>query len=338
VSLFSGVPAPLYDETLSSWLVRLARDGFIDDYLLHKFFEKYSGEVAGDLDALYRCPKFIENISRHISVGLKSGFRMPDLPLMPLHLSIHYCPACLEADIANNKAPGWRRSWRVLGACVCSLHSRPVLLQRVDRPRPSVFNKAWIAFDEFVRSPASHLDVNFAFYDGFTSNHALRNRFILRLTQRVQRWYQTTVCTGRDPRLSHRAAWFLLCLWLWEGGRFERAFGFARLYVKAPGLHIPNPAFDNPEKIHYLFHRASVQQVAVAYWLLGISQGIISEKEASYIKEVTYSPTMIFPTSLQEIRLESQRVFTVETLEVIRAKAKTFLGQPGRGQIDWVLR
>lgn len=337
MTIFNGVPSSFWGESFSSWLVRLTQEKFMNERALQTCFVEHAACVGGDLDLLSTVSAFIEELPSSIANEIRYVFSTPDLPLAPFNRSNLYCPRCIQCDVENCRTPGWRLAWRAHGACVCLHHDEPVLLRRLENARYNVFNRSWLAFGEFVASPAAHLSVDFALMGSAYTNPITRNRILLHLTARVQRWYQNRVALGLEGRLLPAAARFLLYLWLWENERASEVAGFARLYIqqlRGKSL-VSSPragkAFDT------IYAMAPVRHLAVAYWLLGIAYGVINEYEAQFIKAVIRSDSLEFPTNRSELNLKGLIVFNKETLEVIRGEAVAKLDALELQQISWAL-
>lgn len=334
---FSNTARPFWDETLTSWLARLAQEGFVGEDELRTCFSRFAQTVDGELDQLSGCDGFLAALPVGLRRGVRGAFELPNLDLTPVDHSSLYCSRCIELDISAMRTPGWRASWRIQGACVCCKHDRPVLLRRLEHLRFSIFNKAWLAFEEYTSSPASRLDVDFALVGPIGRDLKIRNQKLLHLLARVQRWYQEKVCFELEPHLHLEAARFLLYVWLWEGEQNTRASGFARQYTHPLRQQERNVAPHRGKTLDVLFETVDVKHAAVAFWLLGVAYGIISEQEAQFIKSATHSATLVFPTNRFEIQFASKACFATETLHLIQKEARVALSEVSFRQIKWML-
>lgn len=337
MQMVSGLPHPIYDETLSSWLARLVLGGFVDRPALQKHIKDHLPRVGGDIDTLAINKDFTRQFEPFFSQPCASVFRLTEAPILMFESSTAYCPACLSEDVQNNRAPAWRRSWRVQGSAVCVLHESPVLLIRVQETRLNYVNKAWIAFEEYVGSPAVRLHVNFALSSSSSAVAHAENRFLLGLIKRSQQWLNRAVRRGDVPELSFNSARFLMYLWLWRDAPNGMAPGFANQYFRPlPGRRYPSrkrrgigvdSVFDDVEPIH----------LCVAIWLLGIAYGIISTHEAELIKAMTRSTSWLFPTDRAEIAECGRLALDKEAFMVVRDEAGEQLSSLELRQIGWAI-
>ncbi len=335
--IFSGVPVPFWDETLTSWLARLSQEQFVNINELQRCFTEYAQSVVGDLDLLYASSGFLDDLPPFLTNGIHRIFELPSVNLTPFNRSNLYCPQCIQLDIANLRTPGWRRAWRIEGACICYHHDRPVLLRRLEEPRFNAFNKSWLAFGEFVASPAAHINVDFALAECSTMKLRTRNRILLHLAARVQHWYQHKVCLGLERRLLPASARFLLYIWLWEDEQTTDVSGVACQYMQPIRGRNRISAPRRSKDCDAIFSTAAVRHLVVAYWFLGIAHGIITEHEAQFIKAVTRSSTLEFPTNIVELSHVGRSTFSSDTMQLIRYEAMTALSAAELQQVEWTL-
>lgn len=265
MKLLKGVPSPFWDETFTSWLARLCHEQFLSERDLQEVFQEHAHSVSSDLDLLSGSSVFVSELPECFAARIPHYFAMPTTCLTAFERSNLYCPTCIELDIAKLRAPGWRRSWRVEGSCVCTLHDRPVLLCRLEESRFNVFNKSWLAFSEYSASPAVHLELDFALDLGPGMRPRTINQMILHLTGRVQVWYQRRVCGGREPHLHPAAARFLLYFWLWEDESSKDVTGLARQYVQPSRGYRRSSKKRRSKGANAIFATAPVRHLAVAY-------------------------------------------------------------------------
>lgn len=334
----SRLLCPIYDETLSSWLARLVLGSFVDRAAIQEHIKAHFRGVSGDIDALVACESFTQPFEPFFSVHSASVFRLPDAPLLMFNSSVVYCPECLCGDVANNQAPAWRRSWRIQGAAVCLRHESPVLLKRVQERRLNYVNKAWVAFEEYVGSPAMRLQVNFALSSTSSYVALAENRFLLRLVARTQQWLNLQLRQGNVSELSFNSGRFLMYLWLWRDISGGLINGFASQYFRpfpvrryrgraSQGIGV-DAVFDEAEPIH----------LCVAYWLLGVAYGVISKHEADLIRAMTRSTTWLFPVDREEIAERGCIAMDKEAVMVVRNEAREQLCAEELEQIVWALR
>lgn len=337
MKLCTGLLHPIYDESLSSWLARLASEGFLDSIGLQSHVKQYAPEVCGDIDYLYKSQGFSEGFQSSFRVPVASVFKLPSSPLLTFNTSAVYCPRCLREDVASNHAPAWRRAWRVQCSAVCVMHDTPVLLRRLEQHRFTYLDKGWFAFDEFVSSPAVRLQVNFALNNPVPRIAASENRMLLRLIARSQNWYHSYVRAGKVPQLTHNAARFLMYYWLWQNVRRAGVCGLASQYFHPLRGSSVNPAPRQGIGVNELFNRVETAHLGVAYWLIGIAYGVICEKEAKLIQALTYSPRWLFPTNRPEIATCGRAALEDNALQVVIAEARDYLAKNEFAQIAWAI-
>ncbi|WP_338801949.1 TniQ family protein [Pseudomonas sp. RSB 5.4] len=333
----SRLISPIYDETLSSWLARLVLGSFVDRAAIQAHIKAHLLGMSGDIDALVENESFTQQFDAFFNVSSASVFRLPERPLLMFDSSTVYCPECLCDDVATNHAPAWRRSWRVQGAAVCFLHESPVLLRRVQETRLNYVNKAWVAFEEYIGSPAMRLQVNFAL-SRLSSHVALaENRFLLRLIARSQQWLNVQVRCGNIPELSFSSARFLMYLWLWRDASGEVVSGFASQYFRPLSRQRYTNSLSQVLGIDALFDEAEPIHLCVAYWLLGIAYGVISKHEAELIRAMTRSTTWFFPVDRAEIAECGRVALGNEAVKVARKEASEQLSAVELEQIAWAI-
>lgn len=132
------LPATRYDESLSSWIARVAQ--FSGD----QSFSDLAG-LTEDPDFDLKSPAVVEVLSR-LSVGLRqaeSVFGAETSWTLPWRQRAAYCTSCLMEDVAAGGAPYWRRRWCYLHYAVCDFHK--CLLVAAD-PFSLDLNKSWTVF------------------------------------------------------------------------------------------------------------------------------------------------------------------------------------------------
>lgn len=245
--LFSGLLKPLRDESLSSWLSRMYHQHYVDSSFETEILGLVVRDpnVKGDLDLLYKSSAFMDLFSRTQRPQILAQFGMVEANTVPPGVNDKYCRMCFQNDIRACHTPTWRKSWRMRGASVCVLHDRPVLLSRlIERPK-DLRDRGWQGFQEYLDSPLSRLDIDFALRRTSPHEAIANNRKLLLLTQRVQSWYQRALCAAgeeaeNDP--AGRGLQFLMGLWLHQP-IFNQ-------------LSIQNPFIQNP--FHRLLHRTAI--------------------------------------------------------------------------------
>lgn len=332
----SGIPKPVYCETLTSWISRLVNLEWLDETEVGLVFRRLTAYSNGDPDVLVKCPMLLVALESSMHEAVKYRLQMPSLDLLSFEHSDVYCPRCLESDIAAGRAPSWRVSWRIRGMCVCSFHSAPVLLRRLETSRFTWMNKGWLAFGEYVNSPASRLMVDFAINKSLSHSVATRNLILLHLIQRVQLWKLSKVDRNITSEISPTAANSLLYVWLWQNVERTGASGFARQFFRPVRNGIKTPSTHMGVGAVSLFNRVDIPHLGVAYLLLGIAYGIIDHKEANFIRDVTFSPSWVFPVDRSEVRLVTRTALGSEALKIVHAEVVGSLSKTCLQQIGWM--
>lgn len=337
MGLLSHLLKPVYGETLTSWMSRLASAEYIDEEQINKAYASQAHHTRGDLDVLYQCDDFMRLLEPKLRDAIQNRFKLPAIPLLSFASSDVYCPRCLKDDVAAGIEPAWRISWRIQGACLCELHESPMLLSRLDSTRFTHMNKGWIAFGDHINSPASRLSVDFALTKTRSRSEITSNRILLHLIRRVQRWKNSQVERGLVPQLSPLAGRYLMYVWLWQNVDYAGACGFARQYFRPMRGSVITPSPRKGLGLDTLFDRVDMQHVGVAYLLLGIAYGVISPEESELVREITFSVSWIFPVNRHEVGACGRSALGREALEKVREEVRDALGDRDFQLIAWAL-
>lgn len=341
--LFSGLLKPLRDETLSSWLSRMYHQHYVDSGFEAQILRLMVRDpnVKGDLDLLYKSSAFLNLFSRTQRPLILAHFGMVESNTVPPGVNDKYCRVCFQSDIRACRTPTWRKSWRMRGASVCVLHDRPVLLSRlIERPK-DLRDRGWQGFQEYLDSPLSRLDVDFALHRTSPNGAIANNRKLLLLTQRVQSWYQRALCPNareeaeNDP--AGRSLQFLMGLWLHQSVFKQLSPGIARGYFHVSSFRYPSIRVDeNCTSPEVSIDTASPREIAVAYWLMGIAYGVITEEEGKLINQITRSEIAEFPTTRLQVAAATTRNYMEAGLARILKEANESLTPEEFQAISWV--
>ncbi|MDY7564710.1 TniQ family protein [Pseudomonas sp. RTC3] len=336
---FSGLLKPIGDESLSSWLSRMYHQHYVDSTFETEILRLAARDssVKGDLDLLYKSSAFLDLFSRTQRPQILAQFRMVESNTVPLGLGDKYCRLCFQNDISARQSPIWRKSWRMRGASVCVLHDRPVLLSRlIERPK-DLRDRGWQGFQEYLDSPLSRLDVDFALRRAPPHTVIANNRKLLLLTQRVQLWYQRAFCDEAGNSQAGRGLQFLMSLWLHQPVYKQLSPGIARAYFRASTFRYPSISVT--EKItspQVSIDTASPRDLAVAYWLMGIAYGLITQEEGKLINQITRSEIAVFPTTRLQVAAATTRNYLEAGLAEILKEANESLAPEEFQAISWV--
>jgi hypothetical protein len=343
VRAFSGLLKPLRDESLASWLSRMSHQHYVDSSFETQILRLgvRDSSVNGDLDLLYKSSAFLDLFSPAQRPQILAQFGMVESNTVPPGVNDKYCRVCFQNDIRACHTPTWRKSWRMRGASVCVLHDHPVLLSRlIERPK-DLRDRGWQGFQEYLDSPLSRLDVDFALRRASPHGAIANNRKLLLLTQRVQSWYQRALCAkaGQEGVAGQagRCLQFLMGLWLHQPVYKQLSPGIARAYFHASTFGYPSLSVDlNLTSPQLSIDTASPREIAVAYWLMGIAFGVISQEEGRLINQITRSEIAEFPTTRLQVAAATTRNYLEPGLAKMLKEANESLTSGEFQAISWV--
>jgi len=335
---FKGLLKPLSDESLSSWLNRMYHKRYLESDFHAQYIRLAAKDpyAMHDADLLYRSPTFLGFFNAAQREQIYSQFQVNPANLAPPELSDKFCPVCFRNDIATQQSPGWRKSWRMRGACVCLLHHRPVLLSRLlERPK-DLRDRAWQGFEEHLLSPASRLNANFALVTTSPLGEYAINTRLLHLVQRSQVWYQSTSGSGAGQDPPHNVLQYLLGLWLHPTYEWNLGAGIARTYFHGRNVRERLKLNDVLTARDVSIETASTRDLAVAYWLLGVAYGVITREEASWIGRVTRPVASLFPITQLDVARSTTLNYQEAGLTRMMAEARESLSQEEFQMVSWV--
>nr|WP_304665495.1 hypothetical protein [Pseudomonas savastanoi] len=331
------------DESLSSWLSRMYQQHYVDSSFETEILRLLVRDpsVKGDLDLLYKSSAFMDMFSRSQRPHILANFGMVESNTVPPGVNDKYCRVCFRNDIRACYPPTWRKSWRVRGASVCVLHDRPVLLSRLIQRPKDLRDRGWQGFQEYLDSPLSRLDVDFALRRASPQGALANNRKLLLLTQRVQRWYQRALCqkAGQEVATGQagRGLQFLMGLWLHQPVFKHLSPGIARAYFQVSTFGYPwSDADQSRTSPQVSIDTASPREIAVAYWLLGIAYGLITQEEGKLINQITRSEVAEFPTTRLQVAAATNRNYMEAGLARMLKEANESLTPEEFQSISWV--
>lgn len=340
---FSGLLKPLRDESLASWLSRMSHQHYVDSNFETEILRLgvRDSSVNGDLDLLYKSSAFLDLFSPAQRPQILAHFGMVESNTVPLGVNDKYCRLCFQNDIRACHTPTWRKSWRMRGASVCVLHDHPVLLSRLIQRPKDLRDRGWQGFQEYLDSPVPRLDVDFALRRASPQGALANNRKLLLLTQRVQRWYQRALCqkAGQDVATGRagRGLQFLMGLWLHQPVFKHLSPGIARAYFHASTSGYPSSDVDQSlTSPQVSIDTASPREIAVAYWLMGIAYGVITQEEGKLINQITRSEVAEFPTTRLQVAAATTRNYLEAGLARMLKEANESLTPDEFQSISWV--
>ncbi len=297
--------------------------------------------VIGDLDLLYKSSAFLDLFSPAQRPQILAQFGMVESNTVPPGVNDKYCRLCFQNDIRACHTPIWRKSWRMRGASVCVLHDHPALLSKLIQRPKDLRDRGWQAYQEYLDSPLPRLDVDFALRRASPLGATANNRKLLLLTQRVQGWYQRALCGkgGHEDATGQagRGLQFLMGLWLHEPVFKHLSPGIARGYFHASTHGYPSAdAHQSLTSPQVSIDTASPREIAVAYWLMGIAYGVITQEEGKLINQITRSEVAEFPTTRLQVAAATNRNYLEAGLARMLKEANESLTPEEFQSISWV--
>lgn len=328
---------PMPDETFSSWVARqslVPRNS--TDSLFTESFMLLCSKGGVDPDRQFANLELLSSFPLSERMLISKQFKMTDDALVAYPSALSYCPECFLADLAAGINPVWRLAWRKPRSCVCANHEGGVMLQPLDSRNFTVLNKAWIAFKEYVESPAARLTTNFPLQHSIQELIGPDNSYLIRLAQRVQDWFHSLSATSTPTK---GAAEFLLAFWLQDPDE-SKTQGIARSYFF---YRITKPHAERTKK-HYGVvldsfrpDSAKPRDIAAAYWLLGVSFGLISDVEAGFIRDTTRPYSIPFPVNRSEIAALGTLAFSWRQSSAYLKHARRVFDEKDQEAVVWAI-
>lgn len=334
---FEGLVKPVHDETISSWLVRVAlSESTLPPWLILALdMITAPNPEFEDPDLLYLNERLIAHMPPGVHTVVQSHFHISETLHVPYAASQAYCHLCLQSDIAAGRAPAWRRAWRLKGRALCHAHTRPTLLGRLSPGRYDIAKKPWAAFSEYVESPAPRLRTSYVLtYFPEELISAIDGR-LNALLKRVEDWCLLKVLQGRVQELSPEAAHFLLVLWMYYlgSGNDGRGVAISLAFNSRHGHSVARTTAEDPLDTIYT---ANPRALAVAYWLLGMAYGVITTEDALFIQKALYSNSITFPVGRDELAAYSRGALSSEAARPTLKSLRKNLSRDSRAQIAWL--
>lgn len=334
---FEGLVKPVYDETLSSWLIRVAlSESILTPWLVLALdMITASNPEFEDPDLLYLNERLIAQMPPGVQAVIQSHFHISEMLHVPYVASQAYCHLCLQGDIAAGRAPSWRRAWRLKGQTLCHAHLRPVLLGRLRPGRYDIAKKPWAAFCEYIESPAPRLRTSYVLTYFPKELISTIDGRLNALLKRVEGWYLLKVQKGYVQELSPEAAQFLLVLWMYNLGLGYdgRGVAISLAFNSWHGHSLTRTTAQDPLGTIY---NANPRALAVAYWLLGMAYDVITKEEALFIQKALYSNSITFPICRDELAAYSRGALSSESIRPTLKSLRKKLSSNCRAQIAWL--
>lgn len=331
---FKGLSKPVFDETFSSWLVRVAlSESVLPPWVVTALdMITASNPEFDDPDWLYLHEHVTSEMPPEVQSVIQRHFHISEIHHVSYAVSHAYCHVCLQGDIAAGRAPSWRQAWRLKGRALCHAHSRPVLLSQLNSAKYDIAKKSWAAFSEYIESPAPRLKTNYVLTYFPKALIGTVDAKLNALLKRVEEWYAKSVLKRNVEELSPEAANFLLVLWMYHSGSscgaaLSLAFNSRRRHPVA------RTTAEDPLSAIYA---ANPRALAVAFWLLGMSYGVITLEEANFIRRALYSNSLLFPVSKQELAEYSRGALSSDFIRPALKALRKNLSRNDRAQIAWL--
>ncbi|KPY29486.1 TniQ family protein [Pseudomonas syringae] len=328
---------PVLDETFSSWAARsslVPRNSA--DSLFAENFMLLCSKGSVDPDRQYANLELLSHFSPRERLLISKQFKETDDALVAYPNALNYCPQCFHADLCAGLNPVWRLVWQKSRSCVCVNHEGGVMLQRLETRNFTVLNKAWVAFKEHVQSPAARLTSSFPLQHSNPEFVSADNSCLVHLTERVQFWFYSLSETSTPTR---RAAEFLLAFWLQDSDE-SKTQGFARSYFF---YRLTKPHAGLKKKLHGEVRdslrpdSAKPRDLAVAYWMLGVSFELISDVEAVFIRDTTRAYSTPFPVNRSEIATLGTLAYSWSQISAYLRHARVIFDEKDLKAVAWAI-
>jgi hypothetical protein len=269
--------------------------------------------------------------------GIATWFQMPEIDTALSASSTKYCPECFRIDICNHLAPIWRKSWRIRGSAICVNHTRPVLLSSLIMYANDATARGWQGYKEHFESPASRLLTSFPIVSAPSNVLVANNARLLLLVRRVQVWYQALFHLDSNSAQSFDAMQFLMGVWLHQAELPRLSSGIARTFFQsASGRKTADRSVRSITAPEASIDTATPRELAVAYWLLGVSYGVISYEDARFVRDVTRPTFAPFPVTMLQIAGATTQNYLDEGLSFLIDEGVNLLTLEGFREVSWV--
>ncbi|MDD0995084.1 TniQ family protein [Pseudomonas sp. TNT2022 ID1044] len=328
---------PVLDETFSSWAARrslVPRNSA--DSLFAENFMLLCSKGSVDPDRQYANLDLLSHFPPCERMLISKQFKGTDDALVAYPNALNYCPQCFHADLSAGLNPVWRLAWQKSRSCICVSHEGGVMLQRLETRNFTVLNKAWVAFKEHVQSPAARLTSSFPLQHSIPELVSPDNSCLIHLAERVQTWFYSLSETSTPTR---RAAEFLLAFWLQDSDE-SKTQGFARSYFF---YRLTKPHAGLKKKLHGEVRdrlrpdSARPRDLAVAYWMLGVSFDLISDVEAGFIRDTTRPYSTPFPVNRSEIAALGTLAFSWSQISAYLRHAQIIFDEKDLEAVAWAI-
>ncbi|PVV70685.1 hypothetical protein DD985_15185, partial [Pseudomonas sp. HMWF011] len=145
--------------------------------------------------------------------------------------------------------------------------------------------------------------------------------------------------TGQEAAAGHagRGLQFLMALWLHPPVFKHLSPGIARGYFHASTSWYPSSDVDQSlTSPQVSIDTASPREIAVAYWLMGIAYGVITQEEGNLINQITRSEVAEFPTTRLQVAAATNRNYLEAGLARMLKDANESLTPEEFQSISWV--
>lgn len=338
---FSGYLKPVNGETLSSWLFRNSCSPNVRN--IHSAFLKRCSDIAkeeanGDLDSLVDTESFRRLFPLSMQGLLKNVFPSSATRQARHERTVsHYCSRCLAEDVMALRSPARRRDWDETNICICDGHSSLWLLQPLSARNTGRFEREWAAFSTHTSGGIFRIGKNLLAVHNAVESRNSAEQIICRLILRVQKWARAAPDAPSDLRLSRAGVNFYLGFLLYRSfssGKGGAASWLVDSHTKSAQASI---SFRPPTKSEVLdnVRAAAPSQLAIAYLIIGISEGLFSAKEVGNISHAYRNLKYEFPLNRTAIAAIA-RCFVAKNLNEFHRYACKDLPAADVNRLSWL--
>ncbi|OSR74427.1 hypothetical protein BV326_01246 [Pseudomonas syringae pv. actinidiae] len=344
---FVGYLKPVNGETLSSWLFRNSCSPHVRN--VHSAFLKHCSDIAreetnGDLGNLVDAESFRQLFPLPMQGLLQDVFpssapRQTGQARLVRHERVvsHYCSRCLAEDVMALRSPARRCEWDDTHVCICDRHPTLWLLQPITARNSGRFEREWAAFSSHTSGGIFRAGRNLLAVHNTVESRNPGEQIICRLILRVQKWVRGAPEASSELRLSRSGINFYLSFLLYR--KFSMAKGglagwLVESHMKSGQASI---SFRPPTKSEVLDNigAAPASQLAVAYLIIGISEGLFSAKEVASIAKAYRHLRYEFPLNRVAIA-DMARCLLVKNLNEFHRYACKDLPAADVNRLSWL--
>lgn len=300
--------------------------------------DKSPGRVKFEHDTLYRSPTFLDAFPAQMQHRIPIQFSLPGDATHPRE-NRKYCAQCIADDVAAFRAPALRRAWRKRGAAVCTYHSHPVLLQRLDSSSLSELTGSWLAYSQHTQREAFDHGTGMIRRSARGFQEVASECRICRIVGRIQNWVENSPAQPTATQPSKYALYFLLGYFLYQPNS-NSAGGIARWFFRSEkGSKLNAMVFERPtvRQLMENIETGSPKSLAMAYLLVGCAFKLIGPREHGFLKSVLTFTDSPFPSNRAQIKTLAQ-CFQEYHCVAMWESAQCNLSEQDLIHVEWLLK